>query len=1138
MNYYTTKTDKNLNHELNKEQGNQLFSRDINSIMSKQYFYSTYEQIYNNIMNQEKSYYYEDFTYNDKIRLHFDIDYEKDYGHELYKMNHANKIIDELIHIINNKINEIMNIINPRIIIMMSDGLHKLSLHITYPDIYFTSIYTMGNFVKDIPFIDRKIYKIGCFRMPLCNKFFKNNTLRNYKNINYIHKTDYQTFLDSCICYIDLNEIDKHYLYNNSEIDEIKPNKIKKENNYYYLDNDKEIYKEALIKSLSTFNLSEYNIWFLITCAIKDLYINVNRIESREYIYKIYDEECSKHKKYNKKENKRIFMKLDTQIDINYIFIKSDNDFRVNKIYKIDEIMFNPNKYNNIFIRNEEYISLTMEEINEYNIIFLKSPTGSRKTEITMEIVKNLKVENIISITSRVNLAGEHMTELKLELYKNLDYKNMIKSKKLVIQLESLYKCTMHNYNNGIVILDEINSLLTHLRSPTMNEKRALNFGCLVNIIKNAKYIICLDADLCDWNIQFIESIRNKNINNSSNKNNHEILNVDTKNNNIIVSQSLENNNTKNDTVIVEKNDDLVDIILVNDKDVIIKDTVNEDEDDDIVKIMVLSSLGDIKDDKIEIKKDDKFENKKDDKLLVYYNKFENKKDIPATIYECEFKMINEMMKLIEQGKFFIACFDSLKYMTKIIDYMCEKIKKENIIEYSSKIKYGLINTKEWKDKYVFYTPSILYGISYKEELTDVFCFIKKNHLNALQIYQMINRTRKINHMHINININQRNSKYNSLSDVKKEYELFELNLKSYQDVELNLIDSEREFYQLMYFNQIYMDSILKTNTWYYLLHKMNSLGFNITHNNEKNEKILSSTIKISKKEIKDNILEIFKIKKTELNAFQTNIMSSDLLIEKHFNLRAYLNNTVDKKISENIYKALFTESVKNRYVKIKMCIQFMKELGFNKLDEIINEKNEIRLCQECSLSLFNPIILEKKKKIRWCKYLCDKMIYNNEINDDLKKIYKYIKDGDIIICKKCQPILIDKVISNNILYKIPVILNKMNTIVKSEWINANLNNVKNMFEIRGEYKDKNYYTLYLLMATIIKQLFGSDILTYEQIYFKNDRYYIYNLNNDVINEHNKLINILDNNNEKFVLDISIFDDDDGDKDDNNEVDE
>ena len=1034
MNYYK-KTEDGLNHELNKEQGKQLFSKDINSIMSKEYFYSTYEEIYKMIKGQEKSFYYEDFTYNDKVRLHFDIDYEKDYSHELYKINHANKILDELIDIINKIIEDKMSIINPRIIIMMSEGLSKLSLHITYPDIYFNSIYTMGNFVKDIPFIDKKIYKIGCFRMPLCNKFFKNNKLRNYKNINYINKTDKETFLDSCICYIDINEIDKHYIYeNNVEIDEIKYKKINKEDNYYYLDDERELYREALTESLKFFNLSEYNIWFLITCAIKDLYINVNKVESREYIYKIYDDECSKHNKYNKKENKRIFMNLDTNIDINYIFIKSNNDFRVNKIYKIDEIMFNADKYKNIIIRNEEYISLTMKDINDYNIIFLKSPTGSRKTEITMEIVKDLKVENIISITSRVNLAGEHMTELKLELYKNLDYKNMKKCDKLVIQLESLYKCNMHNYNNGILILDEINSLLTHLRSPTMNEKRAINFGCLVNIIKNAKYIICLDADLCDWNIEFIENIR---------------------------------------------------------------------------------------------------KNNKDDKLLVYYNKYPNKKDIPATIYECENKMINKMMKLIEEGKFFIACFDSLKYMTKIIDYMCEKIKKENIIEYSSKIKYGLINTKEWINKYVFYTPSILYGISYKEQLTDVFCFIKKNHLNALQIYQMINRTRKINHMHINININQYNSKYNSLIDVKREYELFELNLKSYIDIELNIMENEREIYQLMYFNQVYMDSILKTNTWYYLLKKMERLGFNITHDKEKNDKVLSSNIKISKKDVKDNILEIFKIKKTELNEFQLNLMSSDLLIEKHFNLRSYIKNTIDKKIDGNVYKALFTETVNNRYVQIKICKKYMQELGFDKLEDIINEKNEIRLCQECSLSINNPIILDKKKRIRWCNELCEKMINNNDVNENLKKIYKQIKEGDIIICKKCQPILIEKVISNNILYKIPVILNKMNTIVKSEWINANLINIKNMFDIRGEYKDKNYYTLYLLMATIIKQLFGSDILISEQIYFNKDKYYIYNLNNQVINEHNILINILDNN--KFKYDISLLDFDDEDDYENND---
>jgi hypothetical protein len=72
-----------------------------------------------------------------------------------------------------------------------------------------------------------------------------------------------------------------------------------------------------------------------------------------------------------------------------------------------------------------------------------------------------------------------------------------------------------------------------------------------------------------------------------------------------------------------------------------------------------------------------------------------------------------------------------------------------------------------------------------------------------------------------------------------------------------------------------------------------------------------------------------------------------------------------------------------------------------------------------------------------------------------------------------------------------------------------------------------------LLMATIIKQLFGSDILICERILIKNDRYIIYNLNNQVINEHNILMNILDNN--KFKYDISLLDFDDVDDDENND---
>ena len=56
--------------------------------------------------------------------------------------------------------------------------------------------------------------------------------------------------------------------------------------------------------------------------------------------------------------------------------------------------------------------------------------------------------------------------------------------------------------------MDEINSILTHLRSPTMNRRRKETYEYLIELIKNAKYVISLDADLTDWNIEFLQDIK------------------------------------------------------------------------------------------------------------------------------------------------------------------------------------------------------------------------------------------------------------------------------------------------------------------------------------------------------------------------------------------------------------------------------------------------------------------------------------------------------------------------------------------------------------------------------------------------------------------------------------------------------
>ena len=100
------------------------------------------------------------------------------------------------------------------------------------------------------------------------------------------------------------------------------------------------------------------------------------------------------------------------------------------------------------------------------------------------------------------------MKELKLEFYSKLDSEKYETCKQLVIQLESLSKCNYKLFKNGVIILDEINSILTHLRSPTMNRRRKETYEYLIELIKNAKYVISLDADLTDWNIEFLQDIK------------------------------------------------------------------------------------------------------------------------------------------------------------------------------------------------------------------------------------------------------------------------------------------------------------------------------------------------------------------------------------------------------------------------------------------------------------------------------------------------------------------------------------------------------------------------------------------------------------------------------------------------------
>ncbi len=765
----------------------QLFAFDVNINGAKNFVFNSYNNIYN-IINNSTSHFYEDNTFAKSIKLYIDIDEDKKFNNELERDKYANYILGNILSKLSIKIYQSFKINDTPSIILISDTLNKLSLHIIYPNIVFNNIYEMKYFMNDIDYVDQAVYRIGCFRMMYCSKLGKDNKLIYFDSRHYYKPyDDYLLFLDTCICYVNKPPLE----YKIKDIN-VKPSNRKTlciliERNYKYINVDFDKIAKALdkLKELS----SEYIKWLSIVFCLKDLYLG---IDDKNKVYELYENFSKTSSKYNKSKNKKIFLDLEPMNDINYLFKLADINYYILPFYDYQSFIFNPTNHSNIITVEEQYINIkNVDELLKHKFIFLKSPTGTGKTTTLKLLIDKINKNNIISITSRVNLAGEHMKDLDLEFYKVIgDFK---KENRLVIQLESLTKCSYKLFKNGILIMDEINSLLSHLRSPTLDKKRKDVYLYLIEIIKSVDYVIGLDADLSDWNIKFLQEIDNR-------------------------------------------------------------------------------------------------------EYVIYYNTIMNKNDITAIYYECPQIMIDLMEQYIKDNHYFVACFDSLTQMTNIINYLSKFGDKKEWLIYSSKQNYGLIDTSTWINKFVFYSPSIIYGIDFSEQTVDVFCFVYKNHLNPLNIYQMISRPRKQNKVHVYCMQKEFHLKYKSVEDVIKETELYEKNFGAVLPNYENYIDIDDKAYRIMYYNYKFMDAMLKTNIKEYLIDLMKNKGYTIEYNNDIKGTSLDVKLK-TKMEIRDRIVSLLNFNKAKMNDFEKRLTSDDKFLEKHFNLRIYLNGDIDDKI-------------------------------------------------------------------------------------------------------------------------------------------------------------------------------------------------------------------------------------------------
>ena len=147
---------------------------------------------------------------------------------------------------------------------------------------------------------------------------------------------------------------------------------------------------------------------------------------------------------------------------------------------------------------------------NNKKCIVIRSDTGTGKTTIVKDYLADQPNCKFISIVSRISLGEEQYSifrdkGISCKLY-NEDKVWFKQNDSMVICVDSLKKIVSGKFGDYIIFMDEFNSLIEHLfSSSTLNDRRTDVFEILCSILKEAKQIFCVDADLQTHTLKILD---------------------------------------------------------------------------------------------------------------------------------------------------------------------------------------------------------------------------------------------------------------------------------------------------------------------------------------------------------------------------------------------------------------------------------------------------------------------------------------------------------------------------------------------------------------------------------------------------------------------------------------------------------
>ena len=529
-----------------------LFQEDIptpfkNKSNPKKFYVLDPNIIYNKMISNSKSHFYEFWTDTMKIEFALDLDMNK-----VDKFEESLDIVQKNIIKVCQGIKKYYNLEykTSSIIVLESDSRfsikesQKFSYRVIFRGISFENHLVAKDFYQrlheeyNIEYSDISIYNQTCLRLCYSSKYGKNAILipieleingeKTMTDMN-TQLTPYQFFLKTMITHTLLSDEE---IKQNQMITPISKMKIKVEldDNNSINTSISNIRLEEILFQLPSDYYDDYNKWIKVGMVLKTLdsddakYFNLwdrwskQSIKYNEYkIDKIW-ESLSKDNG-SRKLTVGSLIKWCKDEGIVNIFKKTKSSFHeiINK-YPVKPVILNLNDKNILEINQQKLTPELYIPFLNKRMIAVQSEKGTGKTSNLFHALFKNDSHNITSDTTMLFISSRRTFGIKLlgdlkeydfKLYSDIADQD-IHAKRIICQLDSLGRLSRDTYD--YVIIDECESLARYITSSHFikNPKSNMIVSHLEMRIEDAKKIIIMDADLSDRCMNYYKKIINQ----------------------------------------------------------------------------------------------------------------------------------------------------------------------------------------------------------------------------------------------------------------------------------------------------------------------------------------------------------------------------------------------------------------------------------------------------------------------------------------------------------------------------------------------------------------------------------------------------------------------------------------------------